>query len=98
MKTTAEIINILRTFKATCSQEYGIDTLALFGSTARGEQRDGSDVDVCIQTSRAVDYFTLQDIKDRLQDMLETNVDLLTLHNNMFPLFRKNIERDAIYI
>lgn len=98
MKTTTDIINILRTFKTACGKEYGIDTLALFGSTARGEQREDSDVDVCIHTSRAVDYFTLQDIKEKLQDMLETKVDLLTLHSNMFPLFRKNIERDAIYI
>lgn len=98
MKKTSDILSSLRTFKRTCSQRYGIETLMLFGSAARGEQREGSDVDVCIKTSRPIDYFTLQDARDELQAMLGVKVDLLTLHDRMQPLFRKNIERDAIYV
>lgn len=98
MKKTADILNGLRTFKRTCSQRYGIDTLMLFGSVARGEQREGSDVNVCIKASRPIDYFALQDARDELQSLLGVKVDLLTLHDRMQPLFRKNIERDAIYV
>ena len=37
MKTTAEILDILRDFKAHYAEKYGIITLGLFGSAARGE-------------------------------------------------------------
>ena len=40
MKTTAEIIEILRDYKARSAEKYGIETLGLFGSVARGEQNE----------------------------------------------------------
>lgn len=46
MKTTAEIIVILSEFKARYADKYGIERLGLFGSVARGEQTEGSDVDI----------------------------------------------------
>lgn len=44
MKTTAEIIEILRDYKARSAEKYGIETLGLFGSVARGEQNEKSDI------------------------------------------------------
>lgn len=98
MKTTAEILNNLRQFKQQRGAAYSIDTMLLFGSSARGEQCEGSDVDVCIQTHAPIDYFQLQDAQEELQMLLGTKVDLLTQHSRMLPLFRKNMERDAIYV
>lgn len=98
MKTTQEIIDILREFKRNEGEKYGIEQFILFGSVARGEQREDSDIDVCVKPKRAVDYFTLQEIQEELQHLLHIKVDLLTLHENMRQLFRRNIERDAIYI
>lgn len=45
MKTTEEILNILREFKHTAGDKYGIEQIALFGSAARGELREDSDID-----------------------------------------------------
>ncbi len=98
MKRTEEIIELLREFKRTAGEKYGIEQLALFGSAARGEQREDSDIDICVKPFRAIDYFTLQDIKEDLEHLFQKKVDLLTLHENMRQLFRQNIERDAIYI
>ena len=61
MKTTSEIVEMLRDFKARSAEKYGIVTLGLFGSVARGEQREGSDIDVCLKL-RETDYGTLMDI------------------------------------
>lgn len=91
-------MEILREFKRTSGEKYGIEQLILFGSAARGEQREDSDIDVCVKPKRAIDYFTLQDIQEELQKLFRIKVDLLTLHENMRQLFRRNIERDAIYI
>ena len=98
MKTTSEIIDCLRKFKSAYSKKYGISSLMLFGSVAREEQKENSDVDVCIKTTKPIDYFTLQDAQEEMQSLLGIKVDLLTMHDKMLPLFRKKIECDAIYI
>lgn len=49
MKTTDEIIGILKQFKPIAERKYGLTRIDLFGSVAWGEQHDGSDVDVCYE-------------------------------------------------
>lgn len=98
MKSTAEILQVLRAFKETRGKKYGIEKLGIFGSTARSEQNEDSDIDVCMKTHESIDFFTLEDIREELEKVFATKIDLLTLHNNMRPSFRKNIERDAIFV
>ncbi len=97
MLSTQEILDVLREFKKTYGEKYGIEQLALFGSAARGEQREGSDIDVCVKLkkTRFRIYMTM---KEELEQTFHTKVDLLTLHENMRQLFRQNINRDAIYV
>lgn len=97
IKTTAEIIEILRDYKARSAEKYGIETLGLFGSVARGEQNEKSDIDVFIKL-RKTSYYTLMDIKDDLEQVFRQKVDLITLHETMRALFRRKIEQDAIYL
>lgn len=46
MKTEDECIATLRQFKNDCASQYGIRSIGIFGSVARGENRPDSDVDV----------------------------------------------------
>ena len=46
MKSTAEILELLRIYKTQFASKYGFKRLGVFGSVARGEQ---SDVDVCYE-------------------------------------------------
>lgn len=94
---TEEAVRILREFKDTEGERFGIETLALVGSTARGEQTADSDVDVCIKL-RKTTFRIYMAIKEELERRFRGKVDLITLHENMRQLFRKNLERDAIYI
>lgn len=99
MKTsTQEALNILREFKLIRGKKYGIEKIGLFGSTARGEQREDSDIDVCMMVNGTIDLFDMQDLRDELERLFRKKVDLLTLHENMRRLFRSNIERDAIFV
>ena len=57
---------------------YGISYVSLFGSYARGEQTESSDVDVLIETD---DGFTLLDavsFENALEDALECDVDVIS--------------------
>ena len=94
MKTTAEILDILRDFKAHYAEKYGIITLGLFGSAARGEHDETSDIDICIKLQEP-NYFTIQDIKEKI---FRTKVDIISLGAIMRNFFKKSLEEDAIYI
>lgn len=97
MKTTAEVLNILRDFKADEAEKFGIEQLALVGSTARGEQNENSDIDICVKL-RKTTFRIYSNVKEELERRFKTKVDLITLHENMRQLFRQNLEKDAIYI
>ena len=60
---TEEILDKLREYKAEKADAYGIEALGLFGSYARGEQKPGSDIDVCLKLKKA-SYFDRMSIKD----------------------------------
>ena len=97
MKTKDEIIAILRKFKEEFGEKYGIEKLGIFGSVARGEQKEDSDIDICVQLQNP-DYFTRMDIKESLEQRFEVKVDVVSLTAIMRNLFRNHIEKDAIYI
>lgn len=97
MKSTAEYIALLRQFKENSAEKYGIKRLGLFGSVARGEQKDDSDIDVYIE-GEPQSLFTMSRLKDELQDLLECRVDIVRLRDRMNGLLKKRIEKEGIYV
>ena len=71
--------------------------LGVFGSVARGEQKPGSDVDICYE-GKAPSLLTLDLIKTELEQLLESEVDLVRVRDNMNSLLRQRILRDGIYV
>ena len=49
MHSTQDILSLLGGFLPYARDRYGITRLGVFGSVARGEQTEGSDVDVCYE-------------------------------------------------
>lgn len=49
MTTTNDYITILRKYLSTKADAYGITKIGIFGSVARNEQTEDSDVDVCVE-------------------------------------------------
>ena len=76
METTQEIVDRLRAYKEKFADKYGIEQLGLFGSVARGEQDEKSDIDVFITMSRP-SFFTRMNIKEELQKLFHRKVCLL---------------------
>ena len=91
MKTKDEIIAILRNFKEEFGERYGIEKLGLFGSVARGEQKEDSDIDICVKLQDP-DYFTRMEIKESLEERFNAKVDVVSLTAIMRSLFRNHIE------
>ena len=91
------IIEQLRQFKEQRGSFYGIVMLGLFGSVARGEDKEESDIDICIKLQEP-DCFNMFSVKEELEHIFEKEVDLVSLSALMRPLFKNNLEKDAIYV
>lgn len=70
--------------------------MGIWGAVARGKQKEGSDIDVCVELERP-DLFYLVHIKEELCDLFETPVDIVHLRDHMNPISQRNIARDGIY-
>ena len=97
MKSTSEYIELLKQFKASDAGKYGITKLGVFGSVARGEQNDDSDVDVYIE-SEPIGLFSMARLKGELEELLGCSVDIVRLRDKMNALLRKRIEKEGIYV
>lgn len=62
MKTKEEYLADLRLFKEKFAAKYGIRSIGIFGSVARGEHRDDSDLDVFVELEEP-DFYTMHDIR-----------------------------------
>ena len=92
-----DCIDILRTCSATLQSDYGIKSLRLFGSVARGEDHEGSDVDVFVETETP-NPFMLMDAKEYLEQRMGRSVDIIRNHKNLNPRLRHRIERDGVTV
>jgi hypothetical protein len=92
-----EIISVLRDYKQEHARQYGILILGIFGSVARGQCRDDSDVDVCIKTI-CPDPFMLVHIKEEIEQRVQHRVDIVRLREKMNPFLKERIEKDGIYV
>ena len=92
-----EVLETLRTHKAMLAEWFGVTSIALFGSVARGQASDKSDIDVLVEfdsSPRWRNYFGAQAF---LEDVLGCPVDLMTL-SEVRREVRPHIERDAINV
>ena len=96
MKTTKEYLQLLQAYKLQSAIRYGISRIGIFGSVARGEQQEGSDVDVYVELS-SPDLFSLVHIKDELQQLFGCPVDVVRLRDNMNELLKRSIMEEGIY-
>lgn len=92
-----DYIDILQGCSNTLRNDYGIKSLRLFGSVARGENHEDSDVDVFVETETA-NPFLLMDAKEFLERLVGRSVDIIRNHKNLNPRLRSRIERDGIAV
>jgi len=92
-----DILSFLSDFKKRHGDRYGIISLGVFGSVARGEMRDDSDVDICVRT-RTPDPFVIVHIKEDLQSSLHRRVDIIRVRDRMNPFLKKRIDEESIYV
>ncbi len=97
MKTKTEILHLLSLYKPTAESKYGLTRLGIFGSVARGEQNEDSDVDICYE-GRVPSLLTLDLIQSDLEKMLGCHVDLVRIRDGMNMLLKQRIQKEGVYV
>lgn len=90
-------LTLLRTIKPILAQQFGVTQLALFGSTARDEARDNSDVDILVSFDGPATSKRYFGVQFYLEDQLGCPVDLVT-EKSLRPELRPFIEKEAIHV
>ena len=97
MKATNEYLQLLRSYFESTAKQYGVSRMGIFGSVARGEQNDNSDVDVVYEGQP--NLFLRIRMKMDLEKLFGCNVDLVRLRKQLAgSFFEEEIKRDLIYV
>ena len=95
--TKDECIMLLKKQMDILNSKYGITSMSLFGSTARGEQTANSDIDMFVDT-KTPNPFLLMDAKEFLENATGSPVDIIRNHKNLNPRLKKRILKDGIFV
>ena len=90
-----DIIAKLHALKPVLQEEMGIKRLRVFGSVARGEARQDSDVDLLVDFDETPSLLKMAGYKLQLEDHLGKKVDFITeaaLHDALRDIVMKDVQ------
>jgi predicted nucleotidyltransferase len=82
---------------AEIRQRFSVKALAIFGSIARDEATQNSDIDVLVVFEHKGSFDLFMDLKFYLEELLAAQVDLVT-DKALRPQIRRAIEREMIHV
>ncbi len=92
-----DCINKLAEFKRNFGAEYGILKLGIFGSVARKENTEKSDIDIVVEVKQPT-LSLMYELKEALKALFGCEVDLVRFRDSLRPLFKNHIQKDVIYV
>ena len=93
--TKIDVLNYLSKHFQEFHNKYNVEKIGLFGSYARDEATESSDIDIFVQMHpKLLDMIA---IKQYIEEDLHQKVDIVRLGDKMNPYLKKRILRDGIY-
>ena len=96
MKTLEEVKTTIEEHKPELTIQFHVRSIAIFGSYARGEQDENSDLDILVEFAEPVGFLFFH-LGDHLEDLLKVKVDLVT-RDAIKPNRWKYIKEDLTYV
>ena len=91
----SNILNYLKEHYSEFKNKYHVEKIGLFGSYARDEASENSDIDIFVKMKPSL--FDMVAIKEQIENDLDRKVDIIREHKNIKPIFLKMIQKDLIY-
>jgi len=89
------IADRLRALLPEVRERYGVESVEVFGSYVRNEQRPGSDLDLLVTFSRTPTLFDLVGLTDDLTDLLSVPADVV-MRSSLSPRILRWVDREAV--
>jgi predicted nucleotidyltransferase len=96
MYNTQQILAILKKQKQDLEKKYPISELALFGSYARGDNHEKSDIDILVDFNGRIGIEFIS-LAHELEDILHTKVDLVS-RKGIKPKYLPFVEKNLIHV
>lgn len=97
MLVLQDCLQKLTNFKKAFAQKFGITKLGIFGSVARNEHSENSDIDIVVEVQKP-SLLLMYELREALKQLFNCEVDLVRYRDSLRPHFKSNIQRDAIYV
>jgi len=94
--TKVNILNYLKEHYQEFKTKYQVEKIGLFGSYARDEATQESDIDIFVTMKPSL--FDMVAIKEQIESDLHTKVDIIREHKNIKPFFLQMIQKEVIYV
>jgi len=92
-----DVLQILKQKNAELTKQFGVKSLLMFGSVARNDAAQTSDVDLLVEFNRPVGYFGLFALQDYLEKLLGCSVDLGT-PDSLKPYIKERVMGELIRV
>jgi len=74
-----------------------VKRLGIFGSTARGESSEDSDIDIIVELSQPTSFFNFLELENFLSKILGKKIDLVT-KKALKPAIKQEILKETLYV
>jgi hypothetical protein len=95
MRDLSEITRVIRQHRDILQERYGISVVGIFGSYVRGEEKEGSDIDLLAEIVKPISLLELVGAEMYLSDALGLKVDLIPKRSLREEL-KETILREAV--
>ncbi len=96
MYNTEQIVNILKSRKKELEKKYPISELALFGSYARDDNHEQSDIDILVDFNGRIGIEFIS-LAHELEDIFNTKIDLVS-RKGIKPGYLPFVEKNLIHV
>lgn len=97
MNDLDDLIAKLKNSKTLLHEQYGVETIGIFGSYVRGEQKSNSDVDILVEFKEPIGLLKFVALKHQLRELIGRDVDLV-MKTALKPGIGKRILKEVIYV
>ena len=87
----------LAEFKSQFGDKFGIIRLGIFGSVAREENNENSDIDIVVEVKKP-SLTIMYELEQSLKALFDCDVDLVRYRQSLRPLFKSNIQKDVVFV
>ena len=87
----------LSEFKSQFGEKFGIIRLGIFGSVAREENNENSDIDIVVEVKKP-SLTIMYELEQSLKALFGCDVDLVRYRQSLRPLFKSNIQKDVVFV